>query len=208
MRIGTGASNGDPTSFLTAYSSIAGEISRDSLPTPPMDDEFGPTAPSQAPNTDILAAYVAISYVLRASVNAPALKAAYWFFWDSQGGLTLQGTIGGTAYDAVATWLIGSTVNLYTKVGTIYSITGTTGGGNAFKIMFDTGQNCNSGCTTANQSAVGYATWTDILGTSHNVINAVAPVGYKPIFLLQSASAVPPTTVYGSTSIIGNSVIY
>jgi hypothetical protein len=178
---GAGALNSDPTQFLTAYNNAVSEANNDHLPNAYFfDDENGYVGTSQAANADIQAAYVAISYVLRASVNNPPMMLSGWYTWDANQG-PLQGTIAGLAYDTVANWLVGSTLNACTTAGTVYTCTGKTAGGTAFEILWDMGQNCSSGCPTGNQPAGGYSTWTDIAGGSHTISGGVVPVGLKPV---------------------------
>ncbi len=178
---GAGALNSDPTQFMIAYNNAVTEANNDGLPDAYFfDDEMGYVGTAQAANKDIQAAYVAISYVLRASVSNPPMQLAGWYQWDSaQGGL--QGSIAGLAYNTVAGWLVGSTLNACTTAGTVYTCTGKTAGGAAFAVMWDMGQNCNSGCTTGNESASGYSTWTDIAGVGHSISGGVVPVGLKPV---------------------------
>jgi parallel beta helix pectate lyase-like protein len=178
---GAGAKNSDPTQFTIAYSNAVTEAKNDNLPDDYFfDDEMGYVGTDQAPNKDIQAAYVAISYVLRGSVSNPPMQLAGWYQWDSnQGGL--QGTIAATAFNTVAGWLIGSTLNGCTTAGTVYTCTGKTASGTAFSILWDMGRNCDSGCTTGNQGAAGYSSWTDIAGAVHTVSGGVVPVGLKPV---------------------------
>ena len=180
---GAGALNSDPTQFLAAYNNAVTEANNDHLPNAYFfDDENGYVSISQAPNKDIQAAYVAIAYILRGSVSNPPIKVSAWYTWDAKEG-PLQGTIGALAYDTVANWLIGSTLNACTTAGKVYSCSGRTSGGAAFTLMWDMSQNCDSGCTTGNQGAAGFSSWTDVAGASHAVSGGVAPVGLKPIRL-------------------------
>jgi hypothetical protein len=178
---GAGSLNSDPTQFLAAYNNAVTETNNDGLPNGYFfDDENGYNGTGQAANTDIQAAYVAISYVLRGSVSNPPIKLSGWYVWDSNQG-PLQGTIAGLAYDTVANWLVGSTLSACTTAGTVYTCSGRTGSGTAFEILWDMGENCNSGCTTGNQSATGFTTWTDVAGNSHSISGGVVPVGLKPV---------------------------
>jgi hypothetical protein len=178
---GAGSLNSDPTQFMTAYNNAVTEANNDNLPRAYFfDDEMGYVGTDQAANKDIQAAYVAISYVLRGSVSNPPMQLAGWYQWDSnQGGL--QGSIAGTAFNTVAGWLSGSTLNACTTTGTVYTCTGKTGSGAAFEILWDMGKDCDSGCTAGNQSAAAYTSWTDIAGVSHTISGGVVPVGLKPV---------------------------
>jgi hypothetical protein len=179
---GRGSPNSDPTTFLQVYAAAASEIQNDGLPTDLFDDENGYIGTAQAANPDIQAAYVAISYILRASVGPPSIELSSWYAWDAPQG-PLQGSIVGLSYDTVAGWLSGSSLSHCTIVGQIYSCLGTTKGGTPFDIMWDMSQNCNNGCTTLNQSVSTYSTWTDLSGAQHSVSGGTAPVGYQPVLL-------------------------
>jgi hypothetical protein len=133
-------------------------------------------------------AYVAISYILRASVTNPPILLSAWYSWDAPQG-QLQGTDAGLAYDVVAGWLSGSTISGgCTTVGTIYSCSGTTSAGKPFTITWDEGlsQSCLTACSTTNQplpSNAAYTAWTDITGAQHSISGGSAPIGYMPIML-------------------------
>jgi hypothetical protein len=185
---GRGSPTSDPTGFVAVYNVAVSEIQRDSLPTKLFDDENGYIGSADAPTVDLQAAYVSISYVLRASVNSPPILLSGWYAWDS-GQAPLQGTNAGLAYDVTAGWLSGSTLSsgCTTPVGTIYSCSGTTSTGKPFTIMWDMSQksSCNNSCTTVNQPvpSSSYTTWTDLTGAQHSISGGAAPVGYKPILL-------------------------
>jgi len=191
---GGGEATTDPTQFLTVYQQAVGEIQRDNLPTPNggfFDDENGyigtDPADGGVPTVDGQAAYVAISYVLRASVTNPAITLSSWYAWDYPTG-TLQGTEAGLAYDVVAGWLNGSTVSNCTISGTVYSCPGTTSGGKKFTIMWDMGntQSCDPGpCATSPQpvpSGASYTSATDVGGNTTSIAGTVQ-VGYQPVLL-------------------------
>lgn len=180
---GRGSPNSNPTEFLPTYQAVAQEMQADGLPTDLFDDENGYIGIAQAANPNIQAAYVAISYILRASVGPPSIELSSWYAWDAPQETGLQGTIVGTAYDVVAGWLSGSSLSNCTVVGSLYSCLGTTKGGTPFDIVWDMSQNCNSGCTTVNQAVSTFSTWTDLTGAQHQVSGGSAPVGYQPIIL-------------------------
>ncbi len=189
---GRGSPTSDPTKFMGVYAAAVGEIQRDNLPMKFFDDENGyiGTDPSNGgvPTVDSQAAFVSISYVLRASVNNPPILLSAWYSWDGPQG-QLQGTAAGLAYDVTAGWLSGSTFSSGCAVaGTIYSCPGTTQAGKPFTILWDTSQSssCDAGaCTTLNQPvpASSYTTWTDLSGAQHSVSGESIPVGYKPILV-------------------------
>jgi hypothetical protein len=187
---GRGSPTSDPTGFLAVYNVAVGEINRDNLPTPDggfFDDENGYIGSADAPTVDLQAAYVSISYVLRASVTNPAITLSGWYAWDS-GQAPLENSDAGLAYDVTAGWLSGSTLtNGCTTVGTVYSCSGTTSKGKPFTIIWDMGlsQSCLTACTTSNQPLPSstYTTWTDLKGNSNQISGGSVPVGYKPILI-------------------------
>jgi hypothetical protein len=183
---GRGSPTSDPTGFLAVYEAAAGEIQRDSLPTQFFDDENGYIGLSDAPTVDMQAAYVAISYVLRASVTNPPILLSGWYAWDAPQG-PLQGSEAGLAYDVVSSWLSGSTLSGGCGTGPIYSCSGTTAAGKPFTIIWDVSlsQSCETACSTASQPlpSSAYTTYTDLTGTPSSISGGTAPVGYKPILL-------------------------
>jgi hypothetical protein len=188
---GRGSPTSDPTGFLAVYNVAVGEINRDGLPTPNggfFDDENGYIGSADAPTVDLQAAYVSISYVLRASVTNPSILLSGWYAWDS-GQAPLQGTDAGLAYDVTAGWLSGSTLTGGCSVAgnTVYSCSGTTSKGKPFTIMWDMGQSqsCMSTCLTSNQPlpSAAYTTWTDLKGNLNQISGGSVPVGYKPVLI-------------------------
>ena len=182
---GRGSPTSDPTGFLDVYNSAVAEIQRDGLPTDFFDDENGYIGSADAPTVDSQAGYIAISYVLRASVTNPPILLSAWYAWDGPQG-QLQGTKAGLAYDVVAGWLSGATISGgCPATGSIYSCSGTTSAGKPFSITWDMSliQSCDSACTTHDQPASSFSTWTDLEGAQHSISGGSAPVGYKPILL-------------------------
>jgi hypothetical protein len=183
---GRGSPTSDPTGFLAVYNVAVGEIQRDNLPTKLFDDENGYIGSADAPTVDLQAAYVSISYVLRASVTNPPILLSAWYAWDGPQG-ELQGTNAGLAYDVTAGWLSGSTLtNGCPSAGSIYSCSGTTSAGKPFTITWDMSlmPSCDTSCTTVNQPvpSSAYTTWTDLNGAQHSISGGI-PVGYKPILV-------------------------
>lgn len=187
---GRGSPTADPSKFLEVYNAAVGEIQRDGLPTPNggfFDDENGYIPSSgDAPTPDSQAAYVAISYILRASVTNPAITLSAWYSWDSPMG-ELQGTKAGLAYDVVAGWLNKSTMSNCTIAGTLFSCPGTTSAGKPFTIMWDMSllNSCNSTCTTLPQPLPpgAFTTFVDLTGASNSLAAGPVQVGYLPILL-------------------------
>jgi hypothetical protein len=183
-----GSPNSAPETFLEAYKSAITEIANDKLPRNFMDDEWGPvnqSSPPEAANLDILASYVARGLTLRASVF-PGLTGVWFYQWDSPPGTgvsALQGNIAGTAWDVMAGWLTGSTLSACTTSGTIWQCRGTTAASGSFIVAWDTSQNCDSGCTTADHTFAGFSHYADLTGTAHAASGGVVPLGLKPSFI-------------------------
>ena len=179
----------DPTGFLSVYAEAGAEIQRDNLPQAFFDDENGYVGTSEAPTVDLQAGFVAISYILRASVTNPPILLSSWYSWDSPQG-PLQKTNAGLAYDVVAGWLSGATLSGGCTNGgsMVYSCSGTTAAGKPFTIMWDMSQqsSCLAACTTTNQpipANAAYSSWTDITGTQHSISGGATPIGYQPILI-------------------------
>lgn len=185
--------NSDPTNVICAYNAAATEISADSLPTGLFNDEFGYVGLSQAPNTAIQSAYVAIEYSLMSSFSAPPILYGGWYEFDANAG-PLQGTVVGLAFNTVRNWLVGSTVSNYSLNGTIYSVPGTFPSTQAFTITWDMSQTCATPttCTTTNRSEPGFNYYVDLAGVRHS-ISGTAPVGLQPILLSSAPVAATPT---------------
>ena len=203
------SNNADVTEFLTMWNDMAAAeaIPSNGLPSFSCNDEWSLNS-GQYVNLPTTAGWVADGLVLMATVP---INCVYYYNWDN-GTYILQGTTAGLAWDTVAGWLSGATVNPSTHSGTIYTVTGTLSNHKPFEIMFDNGGTCNSSnvCTTTNESAGSYTQYTDIAGVVHTVSGGVVPVGYQAILLTSgggSPAAVAPTcTPPGGTFTTGQSV--
>lgn len=189
---GTSSTNSDPTAVIAAYNAAVTEINHDGLPTALMNTEFGYNGTAQAANPDIQAAYVGINYILQNSFSGTSIPilAGIWYQIDSPQG-PLQGTIAGLAYNTVAGWFNGGTESACTVSGTIYTCPGTNALSQSTLYAWDMGQNCNSGCTTANHAfGAQYTSYATLDGLTHFTTggNGTAPLGYKPIRLTASAA--------------------
>lgn len=118
---GSGSQNQFPeVGFFAQYASVKQEIVNEkanNFPTLGFDDENGPENQSvvESANADYLAYYMAAGLASRASVYGADgyLQASWYYQVDAAGGIgngveALQGTLGGTAWDIAAGWLIGS----------------------------------------------------------------------------------------------------
>ena len=184
---GSGVSNNQPEVILTTYAAAQAVIVAHGLSNLPFWDDEAGWLQNQVLDPDMQAAYVARSYILRASLG---LARFYWYQWDSQAPYGLQGTIGGNAFAQVAHWLVGSTVSACTKSGAVYSCPLTLPGGNQGLILWDASQSCADGvCTTAAATVnPEYQQVLDLNGKPVAIQNNSLPLGAKPI-LLQTTSA-------------------
>jgi putative Ig domain-containing protein len=174
---GAAASNAIPETFLTIYAEVTAETAKRNLTSLPVwDDEHG-IKQNQLTDPDLLAGYVARELILRASVG---LQRQYEYTWDASSPYGLQGNASGTAWDQVAGWLIGHTINACVAAGTIYTCNVDDG-----QIVWDTAQSCSRGsCSTSNYTyPSGYVSYTDLTGTRTTLSGTTVPIGYKPIFL-------------------------
>src|SRR5579872_1299884 len=182
---GTTGTNSDPASVIAAYNNLHTEMANLGLsPACYFNDEWGLNG-GQSPNIATTASHLAASLVLQTSFSNPPICSENWYQWDN-GDYVASQTIVGTANDVVAGWLVGATVNNYSLSGTVYTVTGTKGGA-AFEILFDDFGTCSgttiSTCSTTNESAGTFSTYTDLTGTSHSISGGVAPVGFAPVML-------------------------
>ena len=167
-----------PENFLTTYSNIVSDVQANGLGNLPLwDSEHGIKASENFSDPDELAGYAARELVLRASVGLPR---QYLYSWDDNAPVGLQGNLGGTAYDTVASWLIGHTVSACVVTGTVYTCNTDNG-----QIVWDTAQSCSNGaCTTSNYTFPATYKWqTDLTSTKTALSGSTVPIGYKPIFL-------------------------
>ncbi len=135
---GQNGSNGTPESFLDIYSQVITETQKRNLTSLPLwDDEHGILTGQGVTDPDLLAGYVAREAVLRASVG---IQRQYVYTWDSHAPYGLQGNASGTAWNQVATWLIGHTISACTVTGTVYTCNLDNG-----MIVWDTSKSCSNG---------------------------------------------------------------
>jgi hypothetical protein len=178
MRGSSTAPNKDPESFLTMYNDVLAEVQKRNLTADPIwDDEHGIKQTDGLTNTDELAGYVARSLILRAGVG---LQRQYVYTWDDNPPYGLQGDESGTAWDVVAGWLLGHTINPCVANGTVYTCAVDNG-----QIVWNTAESCNSGgCSTSKYTYPStYKDWTDITGKKTALSGGTVGIGYKPIFL-------------------------
>jgi hypothetical protein len=144
---------------------------------PLWDSEHGIKITDDITDPDELAGYAARSAILRAGVG---LQRQYVYTWDEGDIYGMQGNDSGTAWDVLAGWLIGHSINACVANGTVYTCAVDDG-----QIVWDTAQSCSNGvCTHSNYTYPPTYLWqTDISGTKTALIPPTVPIGYKPIFL-------------------------
>ena len=175
---GNGDLNLEPESFIGTYANITSAVASHNLSALPIwDSEHGIKASENVTDPDILGGYVARELALRAGIGLPR---QYLYSWDDNPPVGLQGTLGGTAYNTVANWLIGHSINACVATGTVYTCNVDNG-----QIVWDTAQTCSAGvCTTSNYTyPATYAWQTDLSGAKTALTSGTVPIGYKPIFL-------------------------
>lgn len=174
----TGDLNITPESFVGTYANLTSAVAAHNLSDLPIwDSEHGIRASENVTDPDILEGYVARELVLRAGVGLPR---QYLYSWDDNPPVGLQGNLGGTAYNTVANWLIGHSINACVATGTVYTCAVDDG-----QIVWDTAQTCSAGvCTTSNYTYPASYHWkTDLTAAKTALSGATVPIGYKPIFL-------------------------
>jgi Cellulase (glycosyl hydrolase family 5) len=174
----TGDLNITPESFIGTYSNIKSAVAAHNLSNLPIwDSEHGIRASENVTDPDILEGYVARELALRAGLGLPR---QYLYSWDDNPPVGLQGNLGGTAYNTVANWLIGHSINACVATGTVYTCDVDDG-----QIVWDTAQTCSAGvCTTSNYTYPASYHWkTDLTAVKTALSGATVPIGYKPIFL-------------------------
>ena len=175
---GENGTNGNPEAFLTVYGQVVAETQKRSLTSLPLwDDEHGILQNQGVTDPDMLAGYVARSAVLRAGVG---LQRQYVYTWDSKAPYGLQGNNSGTAWNQVATWVIGHQISPCTVTGTVYSCALDYG-----QVVWDTSQACSNGvCTTSNYTYPASYVWSyDLDGNRSALSGKTVSIGYKPILL-------------------------
>ena len=175
---GQNGTNATPEAFLTVWGQVTSEVQKRSLTNLPIwDDEHGILQNQGLTDPDMLAGYVARSAMLRAGVG---VQRQYIYTWDSHAPYGLQSSASGTAWNEVATWLIGHSVSPCTVSGTVYSCNLDNG-----LVVWDTAQSCGNGvCTTSNYAPPAAYTWYHDLDGNRTAISGNAvQIGYKPILL-------------------------
>lgn len=206
---GQGETSLDPSLVINAWQAAQSVMNTDSLNSYPLwNDEWGYTQNSVPANVASAAAYFGAEIVLMVSFNSPAIAQENFYQWD-KGSFPPSQSIVGDANNILAGWFIGATVNLYTNVGNVYSVTGTLATGGSFLAMFDKTGTC-SGTTistcgaVSNQSAGSFTKYTTLDGVQHNVSGGVVPVGLAPILLTGGGGGNLPANTPTFNPVAGN----
>lgn len=175
---GDGSANASPEAFLTVWGQVQTEVQGRNLTSMPIwDDEHGILS-GQLTDPDELAGYVARSAILRAGVG---VQRQYIYMWDSVAPYGLQGNESGTAWDQVASWMIGHSINPCAANGTVYTCEVDDG-----QIVWDAAQSCSNGtCTSSSYTYPSKYTYYKLMtsSTQQTLTGSTVQIGYKPIFL-------------------------
>jgi hypothetical protein len=175
---GTGTLNEVPESFLGTYASIEANLQTNNLADRPLwDSEHGIKADESLPSTNEQAGFAAREVALRAGVGLPR---QYMYAWDDVPPVGFQDDLAGTAWNTIASWLIGHSISPCTASGAVYTCNVDDG-----QIVWDTSQSCSNGvCTYSNYTyPSSYAWQTNLLGSKTALSGKTVPIGYEPIFL-------------------------
>lgn len=179
MRGKTGT-NASPEQFLFVWGQVQTEVQARNLTSMPIwDDEHGILDTDGLTDPDELAGYVARSLILRAAVGG--LQRQYVYQWDSIAPYGLQNNASGTAWDQVASWLIGHTISPCTASGTVYTCQLDNG-----LIVWDTAKTCSNGtCSTTSYAYPTKYAWYRVTSNGNPVAltGSTVQIGYKPILL-------------------------
>lgn len=174
---GAASANANPEAFLTVYGQVTSQLTANKLTTLPIWDGEHGIKKNELTDPDELAGFVARGLALRAGVG---LQRQYIYTWDAPAPYGLQGNESGTAWDVVAGWLIGHSINPCVASGTVYSCDVDNG-----QIVWDTAQSCKQGsCTTSKYTYPSTYAWeSDLTGKKTALSGKTVAIGYKPIFL-------------------------
>ncbi len=195
--------NYTPEQIPNQVASVRGSFSASDLATKPLwSDEGGWGQNSNAPqinngDPDLEAAWIARFYLMN---WASGLVRSYWYEWDNAAygtlwnptsipGCTTSFTSGflcsgGTAYQQVYNWMLGSTLTNCSVVGTGWTCNLVQSNGSPAQIIWDISQTCSNGSCGTIQYSVSptFNTYQDLTGVTHT-INGTVPVGIKPVFV-------------------------
>lgn len=193
--------NVDPTCFFTAYNQTLAALQTlkankiDLTAYPLWDDEHGYIPgqggdgyPPVITDSKMLAAYVAVSLLLRASVGLA--KDCYYSWTSNNGQESLQNNDSGTAWNTVANLLIGKTIGPSTPA-TGYSLGNNQFGPPIFTVPINGGQGLwvwdqsQQSATTFStfKYPSGYTKWQDIFGGSGTLSGGTVQIGCCPLYL-------------------------
>jgi hypothetical protein len=168
-----------------------------SLPLIITEDSWGPNTdvpgcsaspPFTRTCLDTASAYVARTLAIAASSG---VSAYYWYAWGNNTHGTLYNTNTGMLYETglafaqVHAWLKAATATAPCSTsGTVYTCELTWPGQYKGLLVWDTSQNCNSGCTTRKFTVpAGFTTVHDLAGDPPTAVGSTTPIGIKPVLL-------------------------
>lgn len=198
--------NVDPTCFFTAYNQTLSALATlrgkgvDLTGYPLWDDEHGYIGgqggdgyPPAITDPYMMAAYVAVSTILRASVGLA--KQAYYCWTSPQVSEALQGVPAGTAWDTVANLIIGKAVGAsnpataYSQGNNVYGPPVYTAPCGSGEFVWDMSQTCSnaSGSEVCTFSSYiyppHYSSWADIFGNTGKLSGGSVNIGCCPLYL-------------------------
>lgn len=173
---GQGDTNIMPESFLTMYADTTAEMMKRNITKPITDGEWGILV-NQVTDPDMVAAYYSRGMLLRSSVS---LFRQYQYQWDSKAPYGLQGSLAGTAWNTVASWIAGNTVFPCSTSSGIYTCAV-----NKNLVAWNSLLTCSNGTCTTKPYAVkqGSKTYSTIDGLSHTIVGKTIPLGVKPVYI-------------------------
>jgi hypothetical protein len=137
---------------------------------------------------DMQAAFMARYYLVQLGIGVTKL---YWYGWDfSDTGLydTTTNSLNqaGLAYQQVLSWTSGATVQPCVTSSSIWTCTIAGIDGTISEVIWDVSQNCGNGSCSSNSINVPaqFAAYFDLSGGKHPIANGTAPIGAKPIRLV------------------------
>lgn len=173
---GQGNGNAIPESFLTMYADTTAEMKKRGIAKPITDGEWGILV-NQLTDADMLESFWSRSLILRASVG---LFRQYQYQWDSKSPYGLQGSVSGTAWNVVASWMTSKSVSPCLTSAGIYSCN--IGSGVAVWNSLLTCENgkCSTKPYTVKQGAKTYST---IDGKTTAISEKTIQLGVKPVYV-------------------------
>jgi hypothetical protein len=207
--------------YITGTQSAMTENGVGSLPLIITEASWGPntliagcssSAPFNQQCLDTSAAFLARSLVFAASNE---VSQYYWYAWGNTTHGTLYNTSTqtlfepGNAYAVVQQWLVDATfTGACSSSGTVWTCQVSWPDGFLGLLVWDTSQNCTSGCTTSKYTIPrGYVTQYDLAGDPAVAVSGTTKIGIKPVLLANARTTGPaPITSQVNVQSVGGPV--